>query len=114
KVLVSESGDHALADLPHLAPDLILLDVMMPGLDGFETCHRLKANPDYTDVPVFFMTALGDPIDKVRGLQAGAADYIAKPIFPDEVIARIRVHLELRDRNRELAEQNEKLDRLDP
>lgn len=110
KVLVSESGAHALRDLPHMAPDLILLDVMMPEMDGFETCRRLKADPAFADVPVFFMTALGDPVDKVRGLQAGAADYIAKPIFPEEVLARIRVHLELRDRNRELAEQNERLD----
>jgi DNA-binding response OmpR family regulator/DNA-binding CsgD family transcriptional regulator len=109
-LFVSESGTHALAELGTTQPDLILLDVMMPGLDGFETCRRIKADPKYTDVPIFFMTALGDPVDKVRGLQAGAADYIAKPIFPEEVLARIRVHLELRDRNRELAEQNEKLD----
>jgi Response regulator containing a CheY-like receiver domain and an HD-GYP domain len=110
KILVSESGSHALGELPAIAPDLILLDVMMPGLDGFETCRRLKADPKFSDVPVFFMTALGDPVDKVRGFQLGAADYITKPIFPEEVLARIRVHLELRDRNRELAEQNEKLD----
>jgi CheY-like chemotaxis protein/DNA-binding CsgD family transcriptional regulator len=110
KVLVSESGERALADLPRLAPDLVLLDVMMPGIDGFETCRRLKAQPEVADVPVLFMTALGDPIDKVRGLQTGAVDYITKPIFPDEVLARISVHLDLRDRNRELMEQNEKLD----
>lgn len=110
KVLVSDSGEHALAELPRMAPDLILLDVMMPVLDGFETCRRIKADPKFAEVPVFFMTALGDPVDKVRGLQAGAVDYITKPIFPEEVLARIAVHLELRDRNRELAEQNEKLD----
>jgi DNA-binding response OmpR family regulator/DNA-binding CsgD family transcriptional regulator len=109
-VLVSESGTHALEELPLMAPDLILLDVMMPGLDGFETCRRIKADARFGDVPVFFMTALGDPVDKIRGLQVGAADYITKPIFPEEVLARIRVHLELRDRNRELSEQNERLD----
>jgi len=109
-IFVSENGEHALAQLSASAPDLILLDVMMPGLDGFETCRRIKADPRHADVPVFFMTALGEPVDRVRGLQAGAADYIAKPIFPEEVLARIRVHLELRDRNRELTEQNEKLD----
>jgi DNA-binding response OmpR family regulator/DNA-binding CsgD family transcriptional regulator len=110
KVLVSESGRHALTALSRSAPDLILLDVMMPEMDGLETCRRIKEDPRFADVPVFFMTALGDPVDKVRGLQAGAADYITKPIFPEEVLARIRVHLELRDRNRELAEQNERLD----
>lgn len=109
-VLVSESGRHALEEMAEIAPDLILLDVMMPELDGFETCRRLKADPKFADVPVFFMTALGDPVDKVRGLQAGAVDYVTKPIFPEEVRARIQVHLELRDRTRELAEQNEKLD----
>lgn len=109
-VLVSESGRHALEEMAEIAPDLVLLDVMMPELDGFETCRRLKADPKFAEVPVFFMTALGDPVDKVRGLQVGAVDYITKPIFPEEVRARIQVHLELRDRNRELAEQNEKLD----
>lgn len=109
-ILVCESGTHALAELNAIAPDLILLDVMMPGLDGFATCRRIKADTRWADVPVFFMTALGDPVDKVRGLKTGAADYITKPIFPEEVLARICVHLELRDRNRELAEQNEKLD----
>ena len=110
KVLVSESGRHALAELPQMAPDLILLDVMMPELDGFETCRRIKADPRFADVPIFFMTALSETVDKVRGLQTGAVDYITKPIFPEEVLARIAVHLELRDRNRELAEQNERLD----
>lgn len=110
KVLVSESGRHALDALPRIEPDLILLDVMMPDMDGLETCRRIKEDPRFADVPVFFMTALDDPLDKVRGLQAGAADYITKPIFPEEVLARIRVHLELRDRTRELAEQNERLD----
>lgn len=110
RVLVSESGRHALAELPRINPDLILLDVMMPEMDGLETCRRIKARAPFADIPVFFMTALGEPVDRLRGLQAGAADYITKPIFPEEVLARIAVHLELRDRNRELAEKNERLD----
>ncbi len=110
KILVSESGTHALAELSSIAPDLILLDVMMPGIDGFETCRRIKSDPKFADIPIFFMTALGESVDKVRGLQLGAADYITKPIFPEEVLARIRVHLELRDRNRELSDRNEQLD----
>ena len=110
RVLVSESARHAIAELPRMAPDIILLDVMMPEMDGFEACRRIKAMAEFADVPILFMTALSDPVDKVRGLQAGAADYITKPLFPEEVLARINVHLELRERNRQLAEQNERLD----
>jgi len=110
RVLVSESARHAIDQLPRMAPDIILLDVMMPEMDGLEACRRIKSLPEFADVPILFMTALSDPVDKVRGLQAGAADYITKPLFPEEVLARINVHLELRERNRQLAEQNERLD----
>lgn len=109
-VLVCESGKTALETLEVQEPDLILLDVMMPGLDGLETCRRLKQMPAGRDVPVFFMTALGDPYDKVRGLEAGAIDYLTKPIFPDEVLARIRAHLEIRQLQKSLHEQNDHLD----
>ncbi len=110
KVLVCESGQAALDTLAVEEPDLILLDVMMPGLDGLETCRRLKALPAGHDVPVFFMTALGDPFDKVRGLNAGAVDYITKPVYPEEVLARIRTHLEIRRLQKHLQEQNDRLD----
>ncbi len=109
-VLVSDSGRQVLDTLTQIAPDLVLLDVMMPEPDGFETCRRIKADPVFADVPVLFMSALSEPVDKVRGLAVGAADFITKPIFPEEVLARIKVHLDLHDRNRELAEQNERLD----
>ena len=109
KVLVCESGQAALNTLEVEEPDLILLDVMMPGIDGFETCRRLKTLPAGQEVPVFFMTALGAPFDKVRGLQAGAVDYITKPVYPQEVLARIQTHLEIRRLQKDLLEQNDRL-----
>ncbi|MFH1499998.1 MAG: response regulator transcription factor [Verrucomicrobiota bacterium] len=110
RVLVCESGQSALDTLGVEEPDLILLDVMMPGMDGFETCRRLKQLPAGQDVPVFFMTALGDPIDKVRGLAAGAIDYLTKPVYPEEVLSRVRAHLEIRRLQKSLQEQNDRLD----
>ena len=95
-VLVSTDGESAIAQAEYAQPDLILLDVMMPGIDGFETCSRLKANPKLQEIPVIFMTALSDTVDKLKGLNLGAVDYITKPFQTDEVLARMRVHLELR------------------
>lgn len=109
-VLVCESGEAALETLAVEEPDLILLDVMMPGIDGLETCRRLKQLPAGRDIPVFFMTALDDPFDKVRGLEAGAVDYLTKPAYPGEVLARIHTHLEIRRLQKTLQEQNDRLD----
>lgn len=86
-------------------PDLILLDVMMPGINGYEVCERLKANPDTRDIPVIFVTAMSEIEDEARGLALGAVDYITKPISPAIVLARVRTHLALYDQNRELARQ---------
>ncbi len=97
KVSVVKSGELALQNLRFIQPDLILLDIMMPGLDGFETCRRLKADASTKDIPVIFMTVLSDVQNKVKGLQAGAVDYITKPIQVEEVLARVNVHLELRN-----------------
>ncbi len=96
KVSVVKSGETAIEKIPLIQPDLILLDVMMPGIDGFETCRRLKADASTKDIPVIFMTALSDTEHKVKGLQIGAVDYITKPIYFEEVLARVNVHLELR------------------
>ena len=74
-------------------PDIILLDIMMPGIDGYEVCRQLKANPETADIPVIFITARDDEADEKRGLELGAVDYIAKPISPPLVIARVRNHL---------------------
>ena len=91
-VLVATSGKQALDQVVHLLPDLILLDAMMPGMDGFDTCRALKAGIA-ADVPVIFMTGLEDTEHIVRGLEAGGSDYLTKPIVPDELLARMRVHL---------------------
>ena len=92
-VLVALEGEQALAMLEKVTPDVILMDAVMPGIDGFETCRRLKGNNTLTHVPVIFMTGLSDTEDIVKGLEAGGVDYVTKPIVPDELLARIRVHL---------------------
>lgn len=102
RIMVAEDGEEALAQTAQSIPDLILLDVMMPGIDGFETCRRFKALPATRDVPVLFMTALNETVDKVRAFAAGAVDYICKPIEHEEAMARIRTHLALRRLQREL------------
>jgi putative two-component system response regulator len=86
-------------------PDLILLDVMMPGVDGYDVCRQLKANPDTRDIPVIFVTAMSEMEDEKLGLELGAVDYITKPVSPAIVLARVRTHLALYDQNRELARQ---------
>ena len=100
---VALNGEKALAIATSAAqPDLILLDVMMPGLSGYDVCERLKANPDTRDIPVIFVTAMSEVEDEQRGLALGAVDYITKPISPPLVLARVRTHLALYDQHREL------------
>lgn len=110
KVLINERGDVALQTAAYVLPDLIILDVMMPGIDGFETCRRLKEDPRTRDIPVILMTALTDPIDEVTGLRAGAVDYITKPIHVEVVLARIKTHLTLRKLYRDLEHKNAALE----
>ncbi|PSN19532.1 hybrid sensor histidine kinase/response regulator [filamentous cyanobacterium CCP5] len=105
RVAIAKSGESALKRMQSSLPDLILLDVMMPGIDGFETCRTLKANATTSDIPVIFMTALADTVDKVKGLKLGAVDYITKPIQHEEVLARIDVHLQLRHLRQNLEAQ---------
>ena len=92
-VLVALEGEQALAMLEKVTPDVILMDAVMPGIDGFETTRRLKGNNALSHVPVIFMTGLSETEDIVKGLEAGGVDYVTKPIVPDELLARIRVHL---------------------
>lgn len=96
QVAVAQCGEDALACAAEALPDLILLDVMMPGIDGFETCKRLKEDIRTQHIPVLFMSALSDTVDKVRGLSLGAVDYITKPFVQEEVIARIKAHIALK------------------
>ncbi|MFC0009771.1 response regulator transcription factor [Devosia nitrariae] len=92
-VLVARSGEAALGIAGRVAPDIILMDAVMPGLDGFETCRRLKAMPSVSHVPVIFMTGLTETEHVVHALESGGVDYLTKPINIDELRARIRVHL---------------------
>jgi DNA-binding NarL/FixJ family response regulator len=92
-VLVAREGDHALSIVEKAIPDVILMDAVMPGTDGFETCRRLKQNKSLAHVPVIFMTGLSDTEHIIQGLEAGGVDYVTKPIVPGELLARIRVHL---------------------
>jgi DNA-binding NarL/FixJ family response regulator len=92
-VLVAREGDHALSIVEKVTPDVILMDAVMPGTDGFETCRRLKQNRALAHVPVIFMTGLSDTEHIVEGLEAGGVDYVTKPIVAGELLARIRVHL---------------------
>ena len=93
RVLVATDGMSALEQINYLKPDIILLDVMMPGIDGFETCHRLKSNPNTHSIPILFMTALSELDHLLRGFNEGAVDYLVKPIRPPEVLVRIDVQL---------------------
>ena len=104
-LLVAEDGEDALALTSRAVPDLILLDVMMPGIDGFDTCRRLKERAETRDVPVIFMTALTDTAEKLKAFSAGAVDYITKPIQHEEALARIHTHLTIRRLRRELEQQ---------
>ncbi|MEP6488824.1 response regulator [Microcoleus vaginatus GB2-A3] len=106
EILVATDGETAIEQAEYSQPDLILLDVMMPGIDGFETCHRLKASPLTNEISVIFMTALSDIGDKVKGFNLGAVDYITKPFEQKEVLARVNLHLKLRSLTKTLAEQN--------
>ena len=93
KLLVAKNGEIALSIAGKARPDLILLDIMMPGIDGYEVCRQLKSVPATSDIPVIFLSALGETEDKVKGLHLGAVDYITKPFSPRELIARINAVL---------------------
>jgi phosphoserine phosphatase RsbU/P len=112
ELLVATSGEGALTLALSAHPDLILLDIMMPGIDGFETCRRLKSDPDTRDIAIVFMSALNETTDKVRGLDLGAVDYITKPFQAQEVIARVNSHLTIQRLQRNLASRNLELSEL--
>ncbi|NUN63994.1 hybrid sensor histidine kinase/response regulator [Pseudanabaena biceps] len=106
RVLVATDGESAIEQIVYVKPDLILLDVMMPGIDGFETCQILKADATTAKIPIIFMTALSETVDKVRGLSLGAVDYITKPFEHEEVLVRIRTHMTLARQSRTIESQN--------
>ncbi len=117
KLLIAKDGKSALSIARKASPHLILLDIMMPEMDGYEVCRQLKADPVTEEMPVIFLSALTDTKDKVQGLDLGAVDYVTKPFQPDEVIARVNTHLTvyrlkkaLDQKNKELQEANELLE----
>jgi two-component system, NtrC family, sensor kinase len=112
EVGIATNGESAIRQAQYQPPALILLDVQMPGIDGFETCRRLKADPTTQGIPVIFMTALSDADYKVHGFAVGAVDYITKPFQHEEVMARVRVHLQIRHLTHQLATQNQALAQL--
>ncbi|QIR39660.1 response regulator [Tolypothrix sp. PCC 7910] len=110
EILIATDGQSAIEQAEYAQPDLILLDVMMPGLDGFNTCQILKKNPLTHDIPVIFLSALSDKFDKVQGLLIGGVDYITKPFQKEEVLARVHVHLKIRFLTKQLELQNQQLE----
>lgn len=109
-VICAYRGEVALDEARNKCPDLILLDIEMPGMDGFEVCKRLKEDNLLQDIPVIFISALSDTDDKVRALSEGGVDYITKPIQAEDVLARIAIHLKIRNLQKQLEEQNSLLE----
>jgi two-component system, sensor histidine kinase and response regulator len=110
ELMLTRSGAQALEKIHLGTPDLVLLDVRMPDMDGFEVCRRLKAEPAVADIPVIFMTAMDDMGHKLEGFRVGAVDYVTKPIQREELVARIRLHLQLHRLQRELVSKNAELE----
>ncbi|WP_298273189.1 PAS domain S-box protein [Geobacter sp.] len=110
-IIVAEDGENGLKRAHEARPDLVLLDVIMPGIDGFEVCRRLKASEETHDIPVILMTALAATEHKVRGFEAGAVDCVTKPFQRAELLARVGVHLRIRELTRRLQEANDSLEK---
>ena len=117
RVLIATSGERTLEIVGEGQPELILLDVLMGGIDGYETCRQLKMRDDVKDIPVIFLTAQNDPASVVTGFEVGGVDYVIKPFQTEEVLARVQTHLEntrltraLAEKNRELEEKNRALE----
>jgi two-component system, sensor histidine kinase and response regulator len=108
-VVVAQGGEEAIERATLVRPDLILLDVLMPGIDGFETCRQLKSATATRDIPVIFMTALSDTPQKLAGFDVGAVDYVTKPLDGTEVLARVRTQVALAEMRRQLADRNARL-----
>jgi len=109
-VLIAEEGEEGIQVTEHAHPDLILLDIMMPGMDGFEVCQRLKSQDSTKDIPIIFMTALSDTVNKLKGFELGAADYITKPFQQEEVLARVKAHITIRKQQEQLQQRHKELD----
>jgi sigma-B regulation protein RsbU (phosphoserine phosphatase) len=109
RILIAKSGESALTIAHKAKPSLILLDIMMPGMDGFEVCERLKSDAATQEIPIIFLSAIDDTDKKVKGFSVGAVDYVSKPFQPEEVIARVNTHLTIDRLKQSLAEKNREL-----
>jgi signal transduction histidine kinase/response regulator RpfG family c-di-GMP phosphodiesterase len=112
EIMIARSGEQGIKRAQHTRPDIILLDVMMPGIDGFETCRRLKSEAATQLIPIIFMTALASTEDKIKGFAAGGVDYITKPIQQEEALARITTHLRIKTLAHQLQQANQSLTEL--
>ncbi|MEA5470622.1 response regulator [Spirulina sp. 06S082] len=108
-VIIARDGENAIERVKHSLPHLILLDAMLPGIDGFETCKRLKQNPVYAEVPIIFMTGLTSLKDKIRGFEVGGVDYITKPFQLQEMLMRIKTHIKIQRLQHQLSKQNQQM-----
>ena len=107
--ILTESGAQALKIVQHMRPQLIILDIAMPEMDGYEVCRRLKSNPETKDIPIIFISAFDEPEDIVKGFSLGGEDYITKPFVAEVVKVRVNMHLKLYDTNRRMAEMNRQM-----
>ncbi len=107
--VLTENGTQALKMIPHINPQLIILDIAMPGMDGYEVCQQLKEDVNTRDIPIIFISAYDAPEDIVKGFELGGADYITKPFIPEVVKARVGMHLELFEANRNVVRMNHQL-----
>lgn len=113
RVLVCEDGETAVEQARETLPDLILMDVLLPGMSGYDSCRAIHAQTETADIPVIFLTALSRTSDKIEGFTAGGVDYLIKPLQFEEVLARVATHLSLRTLRKELEQQNRELARRD-
>ncbi|WP_051309538.1 PP2C family protein-serine/threonine phosphatase [Desulfogranum japonicum] len=110
-VRIATSGTEGLALAKDLTPDLIILDIMLPDIDGYQTCAQIKANPETSDIPIIFLTSMDDSTDKIKGLELGGRDYITKPFSKGELLARINTQLEIRTLTKQIMKANHDLRR---
>jgi putative two-component system response regulator len=109
---VAKNGEKALEYVSKQKPDIILLDIMMPGMNGFEVCKKLKSQDEYKNIPIIFITAVDDTTRKMEGFRLGAVDYITKPFLGEEVRERVRTHLSLKSMREQLADRNVNLEQM--
>lgn len=110
QISYTQDGNHALALIKKNKFDLILLDIMMPEIDGYEVCKKIMADPETAEIPVIFLTAKADKESVIKGFKLGARDYVTKPFNAEELLARVRTHLELKDKNEQLKNVNQTLE----